>query len=186
MTMRDEVALIIDPESIKGRESYAALPGFVSPEAAQKAADYQFGEAIKEAYAKADAILALSPPEPTANVDEIALEAARLIEVHFARSHRGGATQRRARVQCIVIDAIKRAMPLQDHGKATVRHEDVLSDARSAVQKWADWCHQNEAQWSGWGDMVIPQGATVWTEAAEKVLASFPAMVAEQQTEAKS
>lgn len=56
---RETIARIIDPKSFEDRERYAAQPIFVSPEAAQSAADYQYGEHIKRAYAKADAILSL-------------------------------------------------------------------------------------------------------------------------------
>jgi hypothetical protein len=125
------------------------------------------------------ALRAFSPPEPTEKLTDPATHRKAARE-HI--SNWGAALSNTDMVASAMAMGAARAMPLQDHGNATVLHEDVISGARAAVQKWADWCHQNEAQWSGWGDMVVPPGATAWTEAAEKVLASFPAMVAEEGT----
>jgi hypothetical protein len=54
-------------------------------------------------------------------VDMIALGAARAIEDEFAKGHAGGATQRQAAVQVIVIEAIKQAFDLATSGLATVQ-----------------------------------------------------------------
>lgn len=43
------------------------------------------------------------------DTDTIALKAAEAIEAEFARDHKGGAVQRKAKVQCHVLDAIKAA-----------------------------------------------------------------------------
>lgn len=44
-------------------------------------------------------------------VDQRALDATFAIEHAFAATYRGGAVQRRARIQCIVIDAIRGVRP---------------------------------------------------------------------------
>lgn len=46
----------------------------------------------------------------------------------------------------------------------------LMKRAIQAVGDLEDWCHQNEAQWSGWGDMIIPEGATRWTKQAKLAL----------------
>lgn len=57
-------------------------------------------------------------------IDEIALDAARKIEQLIAQKHRGGAVQRQARIQCVVIDALNELRgtvePLRSAAKATV------------------------------------------------------------------
>jgi hypothetical protein len=32
----------------------------------------------------------------------------------------------------------------------------------AAISAFEDWTHQNEAEWSGWGDMIVPPMATFW------------------------
>lgn len=44
------------------------------------------------------------------NIDSIALQAAREIEDIFAKGWPGGRTQRLARVQCVIIDAMKQVV----------------------------------------------------------------------------
>jgi hypothetical protein len=49
-------------------------------------------------------------------LDQIARDAARLIENEFAKGHEGGVTQRCAAVQVIVADAIRRALSEASNG----------------------------------------------------------------------
>lgn len=39
----------------------------------------------------------------------------------------------------------------------------LVARAIQAIQDVEDWCHHNEAQWTGWGDQVVPDGAIRWT-----------------------
>lgn len=50
--------------------------------------------------------------------------------------------------------------PFMDRGALMKRALQSLSDLE-------DWCHQNEAQWSGYGEMTVPQGAERWTAQAK-------------------
>ncbi|MDH1266739.1 hypothetical protein N5C81_03800 [Rhizobium pusense] len=50
--------------------------------------------------------------------------------------------------------------PFMDRGSLMKRALQSLSDLE-------DWCHQNEAQWSGYGEMTVPQGAERWTAQAK-------------------
>lgn len=56
-----------------------------------------------------------------AEVDTAALEATRKIEAFFAEQHQGGIVQRRAKIQCAIIDAVLLAQP----GSWVMRREDV-------------------------------------------------------------
>ncbi|MCW8279885.1 hypothetical protein K7A42_03230 [Agrobacterium sp. InxBP2] len=50
------------------------------------------------------------------------------------------------------------------------RNEDrgpLVSHAIKAIQDLEDWCHVNEANWSGWGEMIVPEGAKRWTKQAK-------------------
>lgn len=47
--------------------------------------------------------------------------------------------------------------PWGDRGENVQRALQALNDLR-------DWCDQNEAYWSGWGEQTIPEGAIRWTE----------------------
>lgn len=47
--------------------------------------------------------------------------------------------------------------PFMDRG-------DLMKRAIRAIEDLEDWCNENEAQWSGWGDMIVPPGATRWTQ----------------------
>ncbi|NSZ73919.1 hypothetical protein G6L74_09215 [Agrobacterium tumefaciens] len=50
--------------------------------------------------------------------------------------------------------------PFMDRGALMRRALQSLSDLE-------DWCHQNEAQWSGYGEMTVPDGAERWTAQAK-------------------
>jgi hypothetical protein len=58
--------------------------------------------------------------------------------------------------------------------RVNLSYQDLVRNARDAVQQWVDWCNRNEADFSGWGDHVVPPGALLLTETAEAVLKSFP------------
>lgn len=54
--------------------------------------------------------------------------------------------------------------------KPWMNKEAMLARAESAVSGYEDWCHINEAEFSGWGDQIIPAGATKWTRQAKLAL----------------
>jgi len=47
------------------------------------------------------------------------------------------------------------------------RREGAVARAVLAVSDLEDYCHQNEAEWSGWGDGEVPDNAVRWTEQAK-------------------
>lgn len=46
----------------------------------------------------------------------------------------------------------------------------MVARALQAVSDLEDWCHNNEAEFSGWGDGEIPEGALRWTAQAKLAL----------------
>ncbi|SDJ25647.1 hypothetical protein SAMN05428983_0850 [Agrobacterium fabrum] len=50
--------------------------------------------------------------------------------------------------------------PFMDRGALMKRALQALSDLE-------DWCHQNEANWTGYGEMTVPDGAERWTAQAK-------------------
>ncbi len=39
-------------------------------------------------------------------------------------------------------------------------HDELKAAAKAAVDAWTDWCHNEEAKWTGWGEQIVPQAAT--------------------------
>jgi hypothetical protein len=42
-----------------------------------------------------------------------------------------------------------------------------VARALQATEDLESWCHNNEANWTGWGDQIVPEGAIRWTAQAK-------------------
>ncbi len=87
-----------------------------------------------------------------------------------------------ARVLRAMLSAAPKESPVpegdDDGEKPFPPFEEMVNRARKAVRELADWTHVNEAEWSGWGDQIIPPTATFWrvkAEQAAKALDELPA-----------
>jgi hypothetical protein len=38
-----------------------------------------------------------------------------------------------------------------------------VARALQATEDLENWCHNNEAKWTGWGEQIVPDGAIRWT-----------------------
>ncbi len=47
---------------------------------------------------------------------------------------------------------------------------EMVKRAIQALDDLEDWCQQNEAQWTGWGDQIVPEGTIRWTKQAKLAL----------------
>lgn len=51
-----------------------------------------------------------------------------------------------------------------------LKHNALVARAVQAVTDLENWCHVNEAEFSGWGDGEIPEAATRWTAQAKQAI----------------
>lgn len=55
------------------------------------------------------------------------------------------------------------ALPAQPNSSETrPSFDEVRAKAMAAVKDLNDWCHVNEAEWTGWGDGDVPVSAEWW------------------------
>jgi hypothetical protein len=49
----------------------------------------------------------------------------------------------------------------------------LAKEAFDAVERYNDWAHVNEANWSGWGEQTIPAGAEWWRVKSGQALSAL-------------
>lgn len=105
----------------------------------------------------------LFPKQPATafQVGTLTLGFAALIRKHFTAA------------PALPAQSVSGVMRREDVERAS--HAELLENARSAASRLLGYCEQNEAEFTGWGDQIVPPEAEALTAQAQRIFDAFDA-----------